>query len=167
MRRRLTPAEKEAVRRALTDRGVAPEALLDRALEEAELIDRAPVLKEVRGLRSLVAHCALTWQAIGIALGPQVYLRRSQVEAGGSVPLGLLAHELTHVVQFRRDGTLPFLARYLSAYVRGRLHGRSHHDAYLSIFYEQEARGVEAIATAWVPPATPPRASPRPPPARK
>jgi len=144
MRRRLSAAEKAAVRRALVDHRVAPEPVLDAALERAELLVRRPRLREIRGPRSVVAHIALATQAIGITLGVQVYVRRTHVDGEGRVSLALLAHELTHVVQYRRDGTVRFFCRYIAGYLRGRLTGHGHHDAYLAIAYEEEARGVEA-----------------------
>ncbi len=53
---------------------------------------------------------------------------------------GLIAHELVHVEQWRRQGVVPFLARYLSDYLRLRLAGESHWRAYAGISLEVEAR---------------------------
>lgn len=58
----------------------------------------------------------------------------------------LLEHEFEHVRQWRRFGPLGFLTRYLRDYFLGRLRGCSHHDAYLSIRFEQEARAVAQAA---------------------
>lgn len=146
MRRPLTPPEKAAVRRALIACGVADGVTCDRALEATRLFDRIPRLAEVRGPRSAVAHVALARRALGITLGHRVYLHREVVGPGGRVPLSLLAHELAHVAQYLRDGTAPFLARYVTAYARNRLRGLCDQDAYLAIPYEVEARAVEAEA---------------------
>jgi hypothetical protein len=51
----------------------------------------------------------------------------------------LLRHELVHVRQWRQLGALRFAARYLGAYLRGRLAGRSHLEAYRRIPLEVEA----------------------------
>lgn len=59
----------------------------------------------------------------------------------------LLIHELTHVAQWRRLGSIRFLWRYLSAYIAGRLRGLKHSQAYRQIPLE-----VEAVSAAqrWV-----------------
>lgn len=51
----------------------------------------------------------------------------------------LLRHELVHVRQWQRLGVIGFLARYVGAYVAGRLRGRDHRGAYLRIPLEIEA----------------------------
>jgi hypothetical protein len=58
----------------------------------------------------------------------------------GRLPPGLLLHELVHTRQWRRMGRVGFLRRYLGAYAAGRLRGLSHHDAYMAIPQEDEAR---------------------------
>jgi hypothetical protein len=58
----------------------------------------------------------------------------------------LLAHELVHVEQYREMGPVRFLTRYVTGYVRAWRTARSHHQAYLAIPFEQEAR---ARAAAW------------------
>ena len=51
----------------------------------------------------------------------------------------LLRHELVHVDQWRRLGVLGFVRRYLWAYLRWRVHGYCHLDAYRRIPLEVEA----------------------------
>lgn len=51
----------------------------------------------------------------------------------------LLRHELVHVAQYRADGFVRFLARYLVAYLRWRLRRYPHWAAYRRIPYEIEA----------------------------
>ena len=68
---------------------------------------------------------------------------RSEVLGGDSVRLArLVSHELVHVRQWQDLGTLKFLRRYLSDYLRGRRKGLSHSQAYLAISLETEARQI-------------------------
>jgi hypothetical protein len=61
----------------------------------------------------------------------------------------LLRHELVHVRQWRELGPVRFSVRYVGSYLRARLSGLSHRDAYLQIPFEVEAR---ALADAAPPP---------------
>lgn len=61
------------------------------------------------------------------------------LRSGGPEGVVLVAHEVAHVLQYRRDGLLPMLVRYGGEYLAGRLRGRSHHAAYRGIGYEAEA----------------------------
>lgn len=72
--------------------------------------------------------------ADAITLGSLIFVRR---RAAGSEQL--LAHELVHVAQWRQLGVGGFLARYLGAYLRWRLHGYGHWSAYRRIPLEIEA----------------------------
>lgn len=56
----------------------------------------------------------------------------------------LVVHELVHLRQWRRDGVVRFLIRYLGPYLRARLRGVSHRAAYEAIPAEAEARSVTA-----------------------
>ena len=85
----------------------------------------------------LVVVPVLTPGVAGMTLGRWILLRR-----GHEHDRGLLAHELVHVRQWRELGAVPFLWRYLRAYVRGRLHGLPHRDAYNAIPFEREARAL-------------------------
>ncbi len=65
--------------------------------------------------------------------------------AGGAPSLGpLVVHELVHLRQWRRDGAVRFLVRYLGSYLRARLRGADHRAAYEAIPAETEARSVTA-----------------------
>lgn len=80
--------------------------------------------------------------ASAIAFGRRIFLSRSAsacVDDGAGDACRLLAHELTHVAQYRRLGAAPFLGRYVGEYLRGRLEGLDHRAAYLSISFEREA----------------------------
>jgi hypothetical protein len=77
----------------------------------------------------------LTPGVAAMTLGRWVLVRR-----GSDRDVGLIAHELVHVQQWREHGAIPFLTRYLSDYVRGRLRGEPHWTAYTAIAFESEAR---------------------------
>ena len=63
----------------------------------------------------------------------------------------LLAHEVAHVLQYRRHGFFGMLGRYLADYLRGRRHGGGHHAAYRGIGFEREAFAVgERVARALI-----------------
>lgn len=53
--------------------------------------------------------------------------------------MDLLAHELTHVAQYRRRGAAAFLGRYAGEYLGRRLAGAPHREAYRAISFEREA----------------------------
>lgn len=72
--------------------------------------------------------------AAAITLGPLVIVRR-----GLGASERLLRHERVHVGQWRRLGVVGFLRRYVGAYLRHRLGGRSHWGAYRRIPLEIEA----------------------------
>ena len=73
-------------------------------------------------------------------LGSLVIVRR-----GREASAHLLAHELEHVRQYREQGVVAFLARYLVAYAGLRLRGWDHRAAYrripAEITAEWRARG--------------------------
>lgn len=73
-------------------------------------------------------------QADAITLGRTVITRSKAT--GDDV---LLAHELVHVRQFIDLGPIRFLTKYIGSYIKGRLDGRGHMDAYRRIPLEIEA----------------------------
>ena len=75
--------------------------------------------------------------AHGLTLGRLVLVTDDSVRDGTS---RLMAHELVHVDQYARLGVVRFLRRYVADYLRHRRRGLAHHDAYLAIGMEQEAR---------------------------
>jgi hypothetical protein len=77
----------------------------------------------------------LTPGVAAMTLGRWIRMRR-----GRDHDVGLLAHELVHVQQWREHGAVRFLWRYLSDYGRGRLRGEPHWAAYAAISFEAEAR---------------------------
>lgn len=128
---------------ALMSCEVADEATCRDALLAARFYPRRA--RELPSLspRELVAYAALAGRARGITLGDAVYVRQDAAEPAG-LPLALVAHEIAHVVQFRRDGASRFLARYLGQYAINLARGMPERQAYLQISYEVEARRVEA-----------------------
>jgi hypothetical protein len=68
----------------------------------------------------------------------------ARIEAGRGA--ALLRHELTHVAQWRRHGTIGFAGRYLGHYLLVRATEFPHAVAYRAIPFEQEA--AEAARTA-------------------
>lgn len=91
--------------------------------------------------RVLVPPGASAW-----TLGRRVLLRRSEWGVDGTDRL--VAHELVHVAQWGEHGRSAFLVAYLGAYLRGRLGGLGHWDAYREIPAEVEAYDVEAVVEA-------------------
>lgn len=142
LERRLTDRECDHIIRALESTQVAPIDLCERALEECVLIRRTPMLGEIQDAASVVAYAALKTRASGITLGNRVFIRREYFSDDGAIPLDLVAHEVAHVVQFLRDGTLPFLLRYVRDYAFGLTKGLGDRSAYMAIPYEVEARQV-------------------------
>jgi hypothetical protein len=67
----------------------------------------------------------------------------------------LLLHESVHVRQWRSHGVTGFLRCYLGDYLRGRRRGLGHHQAYLAIGLEVEARVQAARFHAGGEPAEP------------
>ena len=76
--------------------------------------------------------------SVGITLGRLVIVRRSATRAVGYSEL--LAHERVHVRQFAELGWSRFLVRYVKSYVRFRFRGYGHHQSYVRIPLEIEAR---------------------------
>jgi hypothetical protein len=59
----------------------------------------------------------------------------------------LVRHEMVHVRQMARLGLVRFLWRYILEYIRNRLRGLSHDDAYLAVSFEVEAFAAEREQT--------------------
>lgn len=142
LKRRLSAQEQSQVLAALRASEIAPPELCAQAVERCVLLRRTPMVTEIRGLGGGVAYAALKTRASAITLGSKVYIRREFFDDDGHIPLDLLAHELAHVVQFSRDGSLNFLYAYLRDYMRGLMGGLSDSAAYRAIPYEVEARRV-------------------------
>lgn len=87
---------------------------------------------------------ALEWligdRASAITIGYTVFIRSDIINAvaAGAMP-ELTAHELVHVRQWREQGAVRFLWRYVSEYLRLRMLGLGHDDAYRRIGAEWAA----------------------------
>ena len=57
----------------------------------------------------------------------------------------VLRHEMVHVQQMARLGTVVFLARYLGEYVANRFRRMGHDAAYRAISFEREAFAAETL----------------------
>jgi hypothetical protein len=77
----------------------------------------------------------LTPGVAAMTLGRFVFVRR-----GHERDVGLVAHELVHVEQWRELGVVQFLRVYLRDYLRGRRAGMTHWAAYRAISLEADAR---------------------------
>jgi len=80
-----------------------------------------------------------------IVFGRRIFLAPSAhgaLEGDADSAAELLAHELTHVRQYRRYGMAAFLGRYLGEYLGRRFAGLSHRDAYLAISFERDAQSA-------------------------
>ena len=88
-------------------------------------------------------------RAAGITLGSLVIVRRGLADDEH-----LLRHELVHVRQWRRYGSVGFLVRYLGSYLVWRLRRKGHDGAYRRIPLEIEAEWVaRRIASTSLPDA--------------
>ena len=95
--------------------------------------------------------------ANAVAFGRRVFLSRTAsacVEGEAGDAFRLLAHELSHVAQYRRHGAAIFLGRYVGEYLRGRFDGLDHRKAYLAISFEREAEGRAQACVARPPAAS-------------
>lgn len=140
--RHLFPDEHAAIEGALIRAQVAPLVVIRQALNACRLHARRARADEVRGARSGLAYLALRRRAAAIALGDHIYVREALFDLDQRLPLWLVAHEVTHVVQYRRDGVTRFFFRYVRDYLRGRWQGLGDMAAYRAIPYEEEARRV-------------------------
>jgi hypothetical protein len=141
--RGLTEEEATAVLRALRRAPPASADVCREAVARAELRALRPGLLGRDPERTL-ARVALATGADGVTLGTRVYVRDTLY---AEMPLDLVAHEVAHVAQYLRDGTVPFLLAYVRDYGRHLLAGLDGHRAYLAIRAEREARAVaDALA---------------------
>jgi hypothetical protein len=103
--------------------------------EERVSFVHVPPLDRARARVVVVARLAPG--TAGMTIGRWILLRRGQ-----ETNRELLAHEMVHVRQWRERAVAGFLAAYLGEYLRGRLHGLGHGDAYRRISFEVEARAL-------------------------
>jgi hypothetical protein len=89
-------------------------------------------------------------KARAVTIGNRVFLAPG--EDPEDYPFGflLMAHELVHVIQYRNQGFVPFLARYFRDLGRGLLKGKRTFEAYRAVPAEQQAFEIEAEIREWV-----------------
>jgi hypothetical protein len=75
-----------------------------------------------------------------MTLGDHIFVTQNRYESviAGELPV-LLLHELVHVGQWRREGSIGFLVRYGSDYLSNRMIGLDHKVAYRAIGFEAAA----------------------------
>ena len=74
----------------------------------------------------------------GITLANSIYFAPGQYSANLD-GIELVAHELTHIKQWRLKGQIGFVSAYLSEYRKNRKAGMSEVDAYANISFEKQA----------------------------
>jgi hypothetical protein len=94
---------------------------------------RAAPLWLVKAWRGPVVAMTLPWT---------IYVRPDVLTGDRRRLAHLLIHEMVHVRQWRRLGTIGFAHQYLRGYLSGRRNGLDHYQAYLSISLESEARQI-------------------------
>ena len=62
--------------------------------------------------------------------------------AGDNPGDALIGHEMQHVYDIENVGGIPFYGSYLADYLGGRISGKSHDDAYRSVYWEERAYNV-------------------------
>ncbi len=94
----------------------------------------------------------------GITLGRRIFITSKLLTLNQNnflkLPENLVAHEITHVLQYREEGFAKFFYKYLTNYWKN-LRGKkkwdadARHEAYLAIPFEIEARKIAAEFVEW------------------
>ncbi len=94
----------------------------------------------------------------GITIGRRIFIKPTLLSLNQNnlptLPEDLIAHEIAHVLQYRREGFLKFFYKYLTDFWRNlqskkRWDAVSRHKAYLEIPFEIEARQAAARFVEW------------------
>ena len=104
--------------------------------EEVQVWPAGPLMRRL-WRKGIAATTLGSW----VFIDPKVLRRDPQVVGK------LIIHELVHVRQFSELGLVGFFRRYLSDYLRARLRGLDHREAYLQIDLEVEARHQADLLT--------------------
>lgn len=120
------PASRMSLTDALRDNGID---VADTAYDDVAVKSAPSLLKKVwpKGIKAM-------------ALPRRIYVNAetlAKIVAGEAEEL--LRHEAVHVDQWRREGRVGFLAKYVAAYLKGRASGLPHSVAYRAIPFEREA----------------------------
>jgi hypothetical protein len=143
----ISDEHREAFADTIAFFGVAPRQLGIDAANQARFLEWTTLpLEETCSVGGLIAAGAFTTGASAVTFRRTIYFQPRVFERSAVERLRLAFHELAHVVQYLRDGTIPFLRTYLADYVRNLLQGYTERDAYRSITSEIEARKVADYA---------------------
>jgi len=94
----------------------------------------------------------------GITFGRRIFITSRLLSFNQNnllkLPEDLAAHEITHALQYRREGFIKFFYKYLTCFwrnlqKRGKWDAVSRQNAYLEIPFEIEARAVAAKFVEW------------------
>ena len=94
----------------------------------------------------------------GITLGRRIFVTPKLLSLNSGnllkLPEDLIAHEIAHVIQYRREGFVRFIHQYLTDYWRNlrakkKWDAAARHEAYLEISFEIEARQTAARFVEW------------------
>ena len=94
----------------------------------------------------------------GITLGKRIFITPTLLSFNRNnflkLPEDLIAHEITHAIQYRREGFVRFFHQYLTNYWRNlrakkKWDAAARHEAYLEIPFEVEARRAAARFVEW------------------
>ncbi len=100
----------------------------------------------------------LVLQIHGITFGRRIFIMPDLIfndyENRRKLPLELVAHEIVHVLQYKKDGFARFFYKYLSSYWKNLRAEKSwdsaaRQQAYRDIPYEREARKIAAEFVVW------------------
>ncbi len=100
----------------------------------------------------------LILQVHGITFGRHIFITPDLIaknyESRQKLSLELAAHEIVHVLQYKKEGFIRFFYKYLTSYWRTlrtkkNWNADSRHEAYLEIPFEREAREIAAEFVRW------------------
>lgn len=123
---------------ALEAGGISPQAMA----AVAPTVDPEHLL--IREARPWFERIVLRTSA-AVALPYVVYVRAAVYRRKRDELTDLVIHEVIHVHQWRDEGYVRFAFIYVGDYLKRRLRGASHRDAYRAIRYETEARRLTEV----------------------
>lgn len=94
----------------------------------------------------------------GITFGKRIFIAPKHLSLNQNhflkLPEDLIAHEITHTLQYQREGCLKFFCKYLLSYQRNlcakkKWNAAARQEAYLEIPFEIEARATAARFVEW------------------
>ncbi len=94
----------------------------------------------------------------GITFGKRIFIAPKHLSLNQNnflkLPEDLIAHEIAHTLQYRREGIVKFFYKYLLSYRRNlcskkKWNAAARHEAYLEIPFEIEARATAARFVEW------------------